>query len=219
MKQNYKAAIDFILKWEGGYVDHPKDPGGATNYGITLKTAQAFWKPDATKADLRSIPMAVVHDIYRKNYADKVGFDSLPSGLDLCAFDAAVLSGPAKAKRFLQDATSVEQYQGKRLAFYQQLKHWDTFGKGWARRIDAGTKEANKLKATPSVTKDIAKTLAPVVIAGGAATQVPDVFWTTTNITIASVIGFLALVGISLYIYNRYKKYKSITNVSLTVAK
>jgi len=216
MKQNYKDAIDFILKWEGGYVDHPKDPGGATNHGITLKTARAFWKADATKDDLKSIPMAVVHDIYRKNYADKVDFDKLPSGLDLCAFDAAVLSGPAKAKAWLKDTKTIGEYQGKRLAFYQSLNTWTTFGRGWTRRVDAGTKEASRL-ATPEAT-NIKKIGAAIAIGGPVATQIPGLPTSVVPVEAVNwpiVIGIAVIaIGIGLYIYSRYKKYKKLKELT-----
>lgn len=217
MKHNYKAAIDFIFKFEGGYVNHPKDPGGPTNRGITLKTAQAFWKPDATAEDVKAMPKSVAEDIYRKQYADKVGFDTLPSGIDLVCFDAGVLSGPARAKGWLKGVTTVEQYQAKRLAFYQSLKTWSTFGKGWTSRLDAGTKLANSLpKEEPkadSPTSMIAKTTAAVVLTGAAASQAPSHWYDQFLTGQALMIGTALVVGlicISYYIYRRYITYKSL---------
>lgn len=160
MKSNFDLCLREVLRHEGLWADHPRDPGGATMKGITIGT-YAQWKGrKVTKAELRAISDAEVAAIYRRKYWDKVRGDDLPSGLDLVAFDAAVNSGPARGARWLQQALGVaddgkigpatlarahasyapaviERAVGFRLAFLKRLKTWPTFGKGWSRRVEA----------------------------------------------------------------------------------
>ena len=103
---NFNLAVSEIFKHEGGYVDHPKDPGGATNMGITRKTL-ASWrgiKPFSKlpKSEVKSLKKTEAKAIYKKRYWDRVRGDKLPSGLDLALFDFAVNSGPARAVKTLQ---------------------------------------------------------------------------------------------------------------------
>jgi lysozyme family protein len=165
MKDNFAACLPEILRHEGGWADHPKDPGGATMKGVTIGT-YAQWKGrKVTKAELRAISAAEVAAIYRRNYWDKVRADDLPAGLDLVAFDAAVNSGPSRGARWLQQALGVTA-DGKvgpvtiaaaqaadvddainraldvRLAFLRGLRTWPTFGKGWGRRVADVRKKA-----------------------------------------------------------------------------
>lgn len=171
MKANFDLCLREVLRHEGGWADHPSDPGGATMKGITIGT-YAQWKGrKVTKAELRAISDAEVAAIYRRNYWDKVRGDDLPSGLDLVAFDAAVNSGPARGARWLQQALGVaddgkigpatlarahasyapaviERAVGFRLAFLKRLKTWPTFGKGWSRRVEGVRKAALDLAST-----------------------------------------------------------------------
>ena len=93
-----------VLKWmglsEGGYVNHPDDPGGATNFGVT----QATW--DRVRKSKGLAPKSVKHlkkseadDIFEKFYLHPVMFDKLPSGLDYTMADFSVNSGPSRAGR------------------------------------------------------------------------------------------------------------------------
>lgn len=158
MRDNFAACLPEILKHEGGWADHPKDPGGATMKGITIGTFAQWRGRKVTKAELRAISDAEVAAIYKRNYWDKVRADDLPAGLDLVAFDAAVNSGPSRGARWLQAGLGVAA-DGKvgpktiaaaqaadaddainraldvRLAFLRGLKTWPTFGKGWGRRV------------------------------------------------------------------------------------
>src|SRR5690606_8907906 len=104
--KNFQQALEKVLKHEGGFVNHPADPGGATNKGITIKVYQQF-KKGATVADLKKITDAEVSAIYRKNYWDAVKADQLPSGLDYAVFDFAVNSGPSRAAKCLQETLGV----------------------------------------------------------------------------------------------------------------
>lgn len=154
----FAVALAEVLKHEGGYVDHPKDPGGATNRGVTLATLSAWLGRQATKAEVKALTVEAVTPIYRKNYWDAVRGDELPPGVALMVFDLAVNSGPARAARFLQDAVgapvdgkvgpatvakanaadpaqTIEKLRALRERFYRGLGTFPTFGKGWLKRL------------------------------------------------------------------------------------
>jgi lysozyme family protein len=152
MESNFDYCLKEVLKHEGGWADHPRDPGGATMKGITIGTYSQWKGRRMSKAELRAIPDAEVSAIYKRNYWDKVRGDDLPSGLDYVAFDAAVNSGPARGAKWLQQGLGVAA-DGKigpktlaaaessdalsaivaatnaRLAFLRGLSTWPTFGK------------------------------------------------------------------------------------------
>lgn len=159
MKSNFAKALDAVLKHEGGYVDHPRDPGGATNLGITKAVLEAWRGHKVTKAEVRALGRKEAADIYRARFWTSVHADDLPSGADYAVFDFAVNSGPGRAARYLQAVVGAKQdgaiggltlaavgrmkpeeivrgLCAKRLSFVRALKTWSTFGKGWKRRID-----------------------------------------------------------------------------------
>ena len=159
MKANFEACLSEVLKHEGGWADHPKDPGGATMKGVTIGTFAQFKGRKVTKEELRAISDADLRAIYRRKYWDVVRGDDLPSGLDLVAFDAAVNSGPSRGAKWLQQGLGInadgkvgpatvaaaagayapnviERAIGFRLSFLRGLRTWGTFGKGWQRRVD-----------------------------------------------------------------------------------
>ena len=140
----FQKCLKEILKHEGGFVNHPRDPGGATNKGITLGTYRATLKPNATVADIRNIPQAHVEAIYRQHYWQPIDGDGLGAGVDLAVFDLAVNSGTGRAKRMFRkvmhlhgrnNAALINELCDDRMAFLRRLKHWPTFGKGWTRRV------------------------------------------------------------------------------------
>lgn len=171
MHSSLSAALDHVALFEGGYVNHPKDPGGCTNRGITLATYQHWVDPKGTCADVRAMSWDTAALIYRQGYWARVGGDDLPAGLDLLMFDHAVNAGPARAVKLLQgllgvpasglfgEATAValaryrgdllDRYHAARLDYYRGLKGWGTFGKGWTRRAVAALNTARKLAAHP----------------------------------------------------------------------
>lgn len=160
MRANFDDALKEVLKHEGGYVNHPKDPGGATNKGITQKTYDAWRKKQKLPTrSVREIERDEVEEIYRHQYWDKVRGDDLPSGVDYAVFDFAVNSGPARAAKCLQgilgvevdgkigpqtlaaadgadDIYVIESLCDRRMMFLQDLSSWPTFGKGWTRRVN-----------------------------------------------------------------------------------
>lgn len=163
--ENWEKCLKLILHHEGGYVNHPKDPGGETNLGVTKRVYEEW---GGTK-DMKDLTVEDVSPIYKKNYWDRIKGDELPSGLDLCVFDFGVNAGTGRAAKFLQrlvDTTvdggigpnslrainehvsrwSIEQtiddYQAERQKYYEKLKTFETFGRGWTRRVQETTKEA-----------------------------------------------------------------------------
>ena len=159
MKHNWDTAIKHILKWEGGYVNHPSDPGGRTNLGVTQKVWEEWVGHPVTEEDMRGLTIEMVAPLYHKRYWDAVRGDDLPSGVDLCVFDCAVNAGVGRASRFLQQAVGVvadgaigpktlaavtampadeiiEKFCDLREAHYKSLNTFATFGKGWMRRLD-----------------------------------------------------------------------------------
>src|SRR5690349_1648581 len=108
MRANFDASLAAVLHHEGGYVNHPRDPGGATNKGVTQKTYDN-WRVDhgLPPQSVRLITPAEVMAVYKRRYWDAVKGDSLPAGLDYCLFDLAVNSGPVRAITFLQEALLV----------------------------------------------------------------------------------------------------------------
>lgn len=158
MKANFDASMRQCLKHEGGYVDHPKDPGGATNLGITQATLADWRRRPVTKAEVKNLTVAEAIDIYHQKYAGVIKYDQLPSGLDHVTLDPAINSGPSRGAKWLQGALGVKA-DGKignstlakarsanvpqvirkacaiRMGFLRGLKIWGTFGKGWSRRV------------------------------------------------------------------------------------
>lgn len=159
MKSNFEASLEAVLKHEGFWADHPKDPGGATMQGVTLKTYSDWLGRPASKEELRNIPSEHLKTIYKTRYWDAVRADELPVGLDYVVFDMAVNSGPGRAVKILQRCVGaipdgaigpktmalvngipekdiVVKFSDGRKDFYKSLSTFDTFGKGWLRRTE-----------------------------------------------------------------------------------
>ena len=102
MKDNFSSSFELLLKHEGGYVNHPDDPGGRTNHGITQRVYEKFLGEDVTEEEMKDMPLEDVFSIYKDDYWDRVRGDELPSGVDLCVFDWAVNSGVSQASKALQ---------------------------------------------------------------------------------------------------------------------
>lgn len=159
MKRNFDNALKRVLEHEGGFVNHPRDPGGATNKGITIATFRRFVNRKGTVADLKRLTTAQAGKVYRAQYWNKVKGDELPDGVDHAVFDYAVNSGPSRSAKYLQRVVGVTQdgqigsatiaacrrmsshkiiarLCADRMAFLKRLKTWDAFGKGWGRRVN-----------------------------------------------------------------------------------
>jgi lysozyme family protein len=172
MDRNFERALPLVLKHEGGFANHPKDPGGATMKGVTLATFRRY-KPGASVADLKAISAAMLGRIYRDGYWNKVRGDDLPSGVDYAVFDFAVNSGPGRAAEYLQaiagvapdgeigpktlaavakldPAAVINSLCNRRMAFLQRLKTWPTFKDGWTSRVADVRKKALAMVGAPS---------------------------------------------------------------------
>ena len=103
--ESFKRSLELVLKSEGGFVNHPDDPGEATNKGITIRTYKSFFGERKTVKDLKVIKDEEVESIYREDYWDKCKCDRLPKGIDFLVFDAAVNSGPSRSIKWLQMAS------------------------------------------------------------------------------------------------------------------
>lgn len=162
---NYDRCLRVILHHEGGYVNHPKDPGGETNLGVTKRVYEEW---GGTK-DMKDLTVEDVAPIYYKNYWNRVRADDLPAGLDLCVFDFGVNAGTGRSAKFLQrlvgttvdggigpatigavnvyvqtegiEAT-IEAFQNSRQEYYESLSTFETFGRGWTRRVEEVTETA-----------------------------------------------------------------------------
>lgn len=170
----YERTMSHVFAWEGGYVDHPNDPGGATNFGITRKVL-ARWrgKPSIPKQEVKDLTIREAAEIYRANYWNKIMGDDLPPSIAFLMMDAAVNSGPKAAIKTLQRsvgalgkrikvdgaigpntlraARSVDEekllneFVVRRGVFYGGLRTFTTFGLGWARRLVSGARLAHSI--------------------------------------------------------------------------
>lgn len=155
--------LAFTLREEGGFVDDPRDPGGATNMGVTLGTLRV-WRDDPRLgvADVRTLTRAAVTSIYGADYWNKLRCDALPGGVDLMAFDFAVTSGTLRSAKLLQAALGfsadaadgavgpdtlaaaqtgqhaavIAALAGRHAAYYRALPTFHVFGAGWLARTE-----------------------------------------------------------------------------------
>lgn len=158
MSTNFDAALEHVLQFEGGYVDHPSDPGGATNMGITIGTLADWRGTPVTKDDVRNLTLQEAGQIYKARYWDVCRCGEMPKGIAFMLFDSAVNHGPHRAIIFLQQAAGVaddgiigpqtlgavngadaeqltEEYAARRMNFYGKLSTFSVFGLGWSRRL------------------------------------------------------------------------------------
>ena len=161
MKENFDKCLEMLLHHEGGYVWHEEDPGGETNLGVTKKVYQDW---GGTK-DMIDLTVEDVAPIYKKNYWDRCKCDELSSGLDWAVFDWAVNSGTRRVSKALQKACGaerdgvignktlalangqnvkymIEEISVIRQSFYESLRTFKTFGRGWTRRNKETTEQA-----------------------------------------------------------------------------
>ena len=150
----FDAILERLMKHEGGYVNHPNDPGGETMYGVTKRVAQAH----GYFGDMRKLPKSTAKAITEKSYYKAVKGDQLDRLIAWQLTDAAYNHGNRQAVKFLQRAVGVTAdgligprtlaavaemdkndvvflFLAERLEFFTNLRIWQTFGKGWARRI------------------------------------------------------------------------------------
>lgn len=158
-KETFEEALKQLLEHEGGYSNHPKDPGGPTKYGITIHDYKLYIKAKGTAEDVKNLSVDQARDIYRRKYWDALACYSLPSGVDYAVFDYGVNSGIGRSGRVLRrllglpDTTHkvdetvlskvnkkdpqdlIEEITQERLKFLKSLRTWKYFGKGWNNRV------------------------------------------------------------------------------------
>jgi lysozyme family protein len=165
MRENFRHCLELLLEHEGGFVNHPRDPGGATNLGVTKRVYEEFVGRDVDIQEMRELTPDDVGPIYQAMYWDRIKGDELPSGVDWCVFDWAVNSGPGRAAKALQTfigvtadgaigpqtlqtlaafdpAEVIDAMHAARQSFYESLDTFDTFGKGWTRRNNETLEQA-----------------------------------------------------------------------------
>jgi lysozyme family protein len=164
MEDRFDICVAFTLRQEGGYVDDPADPGGATNMGITLATYRE-WSDDPRLGDLqvKDMTLKTARAIYQSRYWNPLRADALPPGVDLSVFDMGVNAGISRSARLLQQAlgftgdqvngsigpgtlaaadrfdarTLVNNLADLQTAYYRSLANFPIFGNGWIRRTKA----------------------------------------------------------------------------------
>jgi lysozyme family protein len=169
-QSNFETCLALMLAHEGGFVNHPKDPGGMTNLGVTKRVWEEWVGHEVDEKQMRALTPETVAPLYKRKYWDAVRADDLVDGVDYVVFDVAVNSGPGRAVKFLQSCVDVtadggfgpatlaavkkseedparliEMYCAKRLEFLQSLQTFETFGKGWSRRVQEVKDKALKM--------------------------------------------------------------------------
>jgi lysozyme family protein len=168
VQSTYEQAITKVFEYEGGYSNDKGDPGGPTNWGITIYDARQYWKPKATATDVKNMPKSVAEDIYLKHYATPLHYNDLPPGVDFAVLDYGINSGTSRAIKTLQQIVgttqdgiigpstlhAVSQFSpidiinriyDSRIQFLQRLTTYAIFGRGWNARCQSGRLFAIKL--------------------------------------------------------------------------
>jgi lysozyme family protein len=192
---NYDESLRRLLVHEGGYSNDPSDPGGPTNFGITIFDYRKYVKPDATAADVKAMQVDEAKRIYRSKYWDACTCDDLPAGVDYAVFDYGVNSGIGRSGKVLRACLKLSDASGavddtvvaaarhadakalivaicaERLRFLQSLKSWGVFGKGRGTRVAEVKVVALAMAAgapAPAPSETLASGRAVVPLAKGA---------------------------------------------------
>jgi lysozyme family protein len=167
---NWDNAFKMMLASEGGYVNHPSDPGGMTNLGVTKRVWEEWVGRESNEKEMRSLTPEMVAPLYKRKFWEACHCDLLPSGVDYLVFDFAVNAGPGRSAKILQTAIGVtpdggigpitlaavqaqdpvelvEKFSQAKEDFYRSLNTFDTFGKGWLNRVAAVKVKASSMLA------------------------------------------------------------------------
>ena len=171
MQSTFETCLSLLLVHEGGYTNHPSDPGGPTNFGITIEDYRRYVKVNATAADVRRMRLDEAKIIYREKYWDAQRCDELPAGVNYAVFDYGVNSGTGRSGKVLRRTLGLPVNSStvtdaviaggrvadpkiliaaiceERLRFLQALKTWPVFGTGWGRRVAEVKSTALKMAA------------------------------------------------------------------------
>ncbi len=126
---HFKEGMDFVKKWEGGYVNHPSDPGEATNYGISQRSHP--------EVDIENLTYQQAAEIYYGEYWGKAGCSELDYPYNIAVFDTAVNCGVGRATHWIRKAEDVMDYLDIRREYYLELskqKRFKPFLRGWLNR-------------------------------------------------------------------------------------
>ena len=157
MKHNFDKCLKMLLHHEGGFVNHPRDPGGMTNLGVTRTVYEKWVGRKVSEQEMKDLKTEDVAPLYKQKYWDRCKCDELPSGLDWSVFDWAVNSGVSRSSKAIQQIVKVTEdgvigpvtikkilehdpndiimsFADIRADFYIGLSTFDTFGKGWLNR-------------------------------------------------------------------------------------
>lgn len=153
VKDNFNFCLALTLRFEGGYVNNPRDPGGPTNRGITQATLSHELGRKATIAEVRNLTVEQAGAIYRKKFWNLIDGDTLPLGVDAMLFDIAVNSGPGRALAWAGDSANlalvprIRALDKRRRSFWRSLRTFATFGGGWMNRENTLLAAALKMAA------------------------------------------------------------------------
>ena len=159
MKSNWEQSFALMLVSEGGYGNHPSDPGGMTNLGVTKRVWEEWVGRESNEKEMRSLTPEMVKPLYKRKFWDACRCDDLPSGIDYLVFDMAVNAGVGRSAKLLQQCVGVsvdgaigpititavkskdpeeliEKFSEARELFYRGLKTFDVFGRGWLNRVN-----------------------------------------------------------------------------------
>lgn len=156
---DFKECLDLVLKSEGGYVNHPSDPGGRTNLGVTQKVWEDFLGHPVSEADMRSLTPEKVAPLYEQKYWRPCYGEVLPRGLNFLVFSMGINAGTGRSVKLFQQSLGcvadgiigpktrelirasdvsklIAKFSETRREYYRSLKLFPTFGKGWLNRVD-----------------------------------------------------------------------------------
>jgi lysozyme family protein len=163
MASNFQECLDLVLKSEGGWVNHPSDPGGETNLGVTKRVWEEYVGHPVES--LKKLTKDDVAPLYELKYWRPCYCEVLPRGLDFVVFSMGVNAGPGRSVKLLQQSigcvpdgvigprtrelisssngsTLIAKFSETRREYYRSLKTFPIFGKGWLNRVDHEEAEA-----------------------------------------------------------------------------
>lgn len=127
---DFETAVTQILKYEGGYVNDPSDPGGETNFGISKRSYPTL--------DIANLTVDDAKAIYKRDYWDACDCSTVAWPLSFVVFDCAVNQGVGAAKALLAATTNAVHYQYLRFLRYTKSPVYPKYGTGWVSRLFQG---------------------------------------------------------------------------------
>ena len=164
MTGNFKQCLALVLKSEGGFVNHPSDPGGMTNLGVTKRVWEEYTGHEADEKIMRGLTPEKVAPLYEQRYWRPCYGEVLPRGLDFLCFSFGINAGCGRSVKLLQQSLGVvsdgiigprvmqniresnvtdiiKVFSESRREYYRTLKQFPIFGRGWIARTDKEEQE------------------------------------------------------------------------------